>query len=231
MGTQLAYTNGPNAQPVIHVPTLIPPPAYAHVCPYIFRSADPSIQPESFGFLDTLGLKSIVLLSIEYPSKQLEVYCAKNHIEIHHFGIERRWPSPNNLESSSSASSHLFFSSQEINSFSVLESIVKDALELLLDVRNHPVLVTDIAGIFETGTLLGCLRKIQGWNLSSILFEYRSFAGSLARSANERFIEMFDTDLITMPPTEFVPDWLLPSQQFYVDESERSDSTSHGHSD
>jgi len=42
---------------------------------------------------------------------------------------------------------------------------------------------------------------------------------------------MFDTDLITMPPTEFVPDWLLPSQQFYVDESERSDSTSHGHSD
>ena len=144
MGTQLAYTNGPNAQPVIHVPTLIPPPAYAHVCPYIFRSADPSIQPESFGFLDTLGLKSIVLLSIEYPSKQLEVYCAKNHIEIHHFGIERRWPSPNNLESSSSASSHLFFSSQEINSFSVLESIVKDALELLLDVRNHPVLVTDM---------------------------------------------------------------------------------------
>ena len=144
MGPQLAYTNGPNAQPVIHVPTLIPPPAYAHVCPYIFRSADPSIQPESFGFLDTLGLKSIVLLSIEYPSKQLEVYCAKNHIEIHHFGIERRWPSPNNLESSSSASSHLFFLSQEINSFSVLESIVKDALELLLDVRNHPVLVTDM---------------------------------------------------------------------------------------
>ena len=46
------------------------------------------------------------------------------------------------------------------------------------------------AGIFETGTLLGCLRKIQGWNLSSILFEYRSFAGSLARSANERFIEV-----------------------------------------
>lgn len=43
--------------------------------------------------------------------------------------------------------------------------------------------------------------------------------------------QMFDTDLITMPPTEFVPDWLLPSQQFYVDGSERSDSTSHGHSD
>lgn len=144
MGTQLAHTNGPDIQPVIHVPTLIPPPAYAHVCPYIFRSADPSTQPESFAFLDTLGLKSIVLLSIEYPSKQLEMYCAKNHIEIYHFGIERRWPSPNKLGRDSSTSTHLFFSSHEINSFSVLESIVKDALQLLLDVRNHPVLVTDM---------------------------------------------------------------------------------------
>lgn len=73
--------------------------------------------------------------------------------------------------------------------------------------------------------MLGCLRKIQGWTLSSILVEYRSFAGALARSTNERFIEMFDTDLVTLPPTEFVPDWLLPPQQFFVD-SERSDSAS-----
>lgn len=240
---------GVESDPSIYVPTLIPPLMYAHVCPYIFRSADPSTQPESLAFLDTLALKSIVLLSLEYPSKQLESYCHKNHIEIYHFGIERRWPAPNLPEhGQTKPPSHMFFSSYEINSFSVFESIVKDALELLLDVRNHPVLVTDMyvlcssnlsSGIFETGTLLGCLRKIQGWSLSSILFEYRSFAGSFARSANERFIEvsirlltrqMFDTDLVTMPPVEFIPDWLLPPQQFYVDESERSDSASHSHS-
>ena len=94
------------------------------------------------------------------------------------------------------------------------------------------------AGIFETGTLLGCLRKIQGWNLSSIPLRLvgsemcirdRVYRGAFAYSFLQ--LQMFDTDLITMPPTEFVPDWLLPSQQFYVDESERSDSTSHGHSD
>ena len=39
--------------------------------------------------------------------------------------------------------------------------------------------------------------------------------------------QMFDPDLVTMPPIEFLPDWLLPPQQFYVDESERSDSASH----
>ena len=72
----------------------------------------------------------------------------------------------------------------------MLESIIKDGLETLLDTRFHPVLVLDTAGIFEAGTLLGCLRKMQGWNFASILVEYRSFAGSRSRSANERFIEV-----------------------------------------
>ena len=39
-------------------------------------------------------------------------------------------------------------------------------------------------------------------------------------------LKMFDVDLVTMPPAEIVPDWLLPPDQFYVDESERSDSAS-----
>lgn len=39
---------------------------------------------------------------------------------------------------------------------------------------------------------------------------------------------MFDVDLVRMPPAEFVPDWLLPPEQFYVDDSERSDSGSVG---
>lgn len=128
--------------------SLCTPPAFAHVCPHIFRSADPSGSPESLAFLETLGLRSVVLLSIEYPSAALEQYCAKNHVALHHFGIERRWPTANMGEGAHtprarSETSGLFLSSQEINSFSVLESIVKDGLEQLLDVRNHPVLVTD----------------------------------------------------------------------------------------
>lgn len=124
------------------------PPAFAHICPHIFRCADPTAQSGSFAFLETLGLRSVVLLSIEYPSTALEQFCAKNHAELHHFGIERRWPTPNVIGlreayGAPSKASSLFLSSHEINSFSVLESIVKDALQLLLDVRNHPVLVTD----------------------------------------------------------------------------------------
>lgn len=42
---------------------------------------------------------------------------------------------------------------------------------------------------------------------------------------------MFDTDLVALPSEEFLPDWLLPPEKFYVDERERSDSLSNGSSD
>lgn len=136
------------AQPKIDLTAVSTPPELAHVCPHVFRSGDPTSVPESFAFLASLGLRSIVLLSIEYPSNALQSFCTKNHVELHHFGIERRWPTPNmagmaQAYGTMSKANRLFMSPHEMNSFSVLESIVKDALELLLDVRNHPVLVTD----------------------------------------------------------------------------------------
>lgn len=53
---------------------------------------------------------------------------------------------------------------------------------------------------------MGCLRKIQQWHLSSIFEEYRRFAGSKVRLQNEQFIELFDTDLVTIPANP--PSWL-----------------------
>ncbi|KAJ5072004.1 tyrosine-protein phosphatase oca1-related [Anaeramoeba ignava] len=55
-------------------------------------------------------------------------------------------------------------------------------------------------------TLIGCLRKIQRWNLATIFEEYRRFAGSKVRLNNEQFIELFDTDLVQIP--EEPPSWL-----------------------
>lgn len=34
---------------------------------------------------------------------------------------------------------------------------------------------------------------------------------------------MFDTDIVTLPPAEYVPDWLLPPDQFFIDERELSE--------
>ena len=47
--------------------------------------------------------------------------------------------------------------------------------------------------------MVGCLRKLQRWNLSSIFEEYRRYAGSKVRLLNEQFIELFDTDLVSVP--------------------------------
>ena len=56
--------------------------------------------------------------------------------------------------------------------------------------------------------MVGCLRKLQGWNLTSTLEEYRRHAGPKIRLLNEQFIELFDTDLVNVPPG--APQWLHP---------------------
>ncbi|XVF30327.1 hypothetical protein REPUB_Repub16aG0047500 [Reevesia pubescens] len=65
-------------------------------------------------------------------------------------------------------------------------------LLLFTDVRNHPVLIHCKRGKHRTGSLVGCLRKLQNWCLSSVYEEYRHSAGIKSRTADLRFIETFD---------------------------------------
>ena len=87
------------------------------------------------------------------------------------------------------------------------EEIVLAALELILDRRNYPVMVMCNLGRHRTGTVIGCLRKLENWNLTSILEEYRRYAGSKVRVVNEQFIELFDTELVNIPQL-YKPEWL-----------------------
>lgn len=41
-------------------------------------------------------------------------------------------------------------------------------------------------GRHRTGTVIGCLRKLQRWNLASIFEEYRRHAGAKVRVLNEQ---------------------------------------------
>ncbi|KAH0855542.1 hypothetical protein HID58_007922 [Brassica napus] len=69
---------------------------------------------------------------------------------------------------------------------------VLSALRVLVDVRNHPVLIHCKQGKHRTGCLVGCLRKVQNWCLSSVLEEYQKCAGLKWRQRDLRFIEDFD---------------------------------------
>lgn len=51
-----------------------------------------------------------------------------------------------------------------------------------------------VAGLVQhrTGCLVGCLRKVQNWSLTSIFDEYRRFAGTKVRMLDQQFMELFD---------------------------------------
>jgi len=61
---------------------------------------------------------------------------------------------------------------------------------------------------------MGCLRRLQHWNFSSIIVEYRAYAGNKARYVNEQFIELFDIDWITLP--ESLPTWWIEQEEMWV---------------
>ncbi|KAJ3365129.1 Multidrug resistance protein 1 [Allomyces javanicus] len=80
------------------------------------------------------------------------------------------------------------------------------AAGMILNPRNYPLIIMCNLGRHRTGTVVGCLRKLQRWNLTSIFEEYRRYAGPKVRLLNEQFIELFDTDLCRVPVDP--PPWL-----------------------
>ena len=124
------------------------------------------------------------------PNKMVVSFYNDNNIKLIHLGLS-------SLDAKSVA--------KEL----VSEELIKEALELVLNVDTHPVMLICTSGIHQTGTLVGCLRRLQGYNLTSILEEYQSFSGNSTRFANEQFIELFDVDLVTLPPPDSLPSWFL----------------------
>lgn len=166
----------------------IPPQNFGLVEDNLYRSGQPNEL--NFPFLEKLGLKTIVFLAPEDPNRRFIDFIDDQDIVLHHLGCNS---TGNGWEALS-------------------EEVVLEALELLLDPRNYPLMVMCNLGRHRTGypsnpgTVVGCLRKLQNWNLTSILEEYRRYAGSKVRVLSEQFIELFDIDLVRIPQSH--PKWL-----------------------
>ncbi|KAK7276502.1 hypothetical protein RIF29_17642 [Crotalaria pallida] len=158
---------------------LIPPLNFAMVDNGIFRSGFP--EPSNFSFLQTLRLRSIIYLCPEpYPEANLE-FLKSNGIKLYHFGIEgHKEPFVN-----------------------IPEDTIREALKVVLDVRNHPVIIHCKRGKHRTGCLVGCYRKLQKWCLSSVFDEYQRFAAAKARVSDQRFVELFDISSMKHLPISF----------------------------
>ncbi|CAL9013668.1 unnamed protein product [Prunus brigantina] len=157
----------------------IPPLNFSMVDNGIFRSGFP--ESANFSFLQTLGLRSIICLCPEpYPEANVE-FLKSNGIKLFQFGIEG-------------------YKEPFVN---IPEDTIREALKVLLDVRNHPVLIHCKRGKHRTGCLVGCLRKLQRWCLTSVFDEYQRFAAAKARVADQRFMEMFDVSSLKHLPMPF----------------------------
>ena len=55
----------------------------------------------------------------------------------------------------------------------------------------------------RTGCVVGCLRKLQRWCLTSVFDEYQRFAAAKARVSDLRFIELFDVSSLKHLPASF----------------------------
>ncbi|CAO3644808.1 unnamed protein product [Mucor fragilis] len=160
---------------------LSPPEQFGIVEPGIYRSD--MLQQPHFSYLKQFGFKTLVMLSPELPNRVTTNFIEEGDIKLVHVGMATWKPT------------------QPSTWRPVSEELIKEGLELILDVETHPILIMCTSGIHETGTLVGCLRKLEGWNFSSIVTE---------------FIELFDLDLVTLPL--HLPAWFIDQQKMLADE-------------
>jgi protein tyrosine/serine phosphatase len=146
---------------------------YGMVTDHLHRSAMP--EPRHFGFLELLGIRSVIVLSPAAPSPELARWAADNGVRLLH---------PHSVQASKTTS--------------LSEQAAAELVSLLLShTLPAPALVTCPSGRYRTGLVVGCLRKAQQWNTAAILDEYRRFAEGRARLENEDFMEMFDVSLVS----------------------------------
>ncbi|KAF9172174.1 Tyrosine-protein phosphatase dsp1 [Mortierella sp. AD011] len=163
---------------------LCPPDNFNMVSTWIYRSSFP--KKKNFSFLKKLGLKSILTLILEdYPDQNMK-FLKENNVKLFQFGI----------------------AGNKEPFVQIPDDKICDALAVLLDRRNHPILIHCNKGKHRTGCLIGCLRKLQHWSHTSIFDEYRRFSHPKSRSMDQQFIELFDSrEAWKVIDPKWIPDW------------------------
>ncbi|KAK6499595.1 hypothetical protein TWF481_009960 [Arthrobotrys musiformis] len=144
------------------------PKNFSMVWPGVYRSSFPA--EANFSYLKMLKLKTVLTLIPEkYPQPNVE-FMQQNGIQHIQIGIR--------------ANKEPFV---EVP----LDKITR-AVSIILDKRNHPILIHCNKGKHRTGCIVGCLRKIQKWTLCNVFDEYRRFSHPKERVLDEQVIELWE---------------------------------------
>lgn len=149
---------------------VVPPLNFSPVETNIYRSGVP--LPFNHSFLRQLRLRTVLWLALEDPPDSLVKFCEDEGVELKGFAS----------------------STDEM----IPQKTIIEGIQLLLNGANHPILVCCGMGGHRTGALIGCFRKLQGWNLASVSEEYRRFTNNrgASRLLVELIVEQFDVRLI-----------------------------------
>ena len=143
---------------------------FAEVAPGVYRSSFP--QRINFEHLAELKLKTVLTLVSEEYTNEYKSFI--NSQGIRHVQITIP---PN----------------KGLSATIPLESMT-EALSLVSDTRNHPILVHCNKGKHRTGCVVGCYRKMCDWSMDKVITEYRYHAGAKARPLDEQYITEFDQE-------------------------------------
>ena len=164
---------------------LFPPLNFQYVENDLYRSAFPT--EINYDFLRTLNLRTMLILDESCPQSLLSFMDDSNiqpiFIDNSNANLPSKWNSP------------------------IGEAMVIKALEVLMQIEHYPVLITDKHGRTLSGTVVACMRKLQGWSQMSIFEEFRRYGGYKPQQRHEEFIESFDIELVS-EPTEETPFFL-----------------------
>lgn len=161
---------------------LQPPEKFGIIEPHLYRSAFPT--PDSFAHVRLLGLRTVINLSREALTRTTTAFFAEHNVLLVDVGLQV-WTHP-----ACEPISH---------------ELITEAMRYVFDRSYHPLLVMSSSGTHMVGALVGCLRRVQGWTLSSTLDEYRRYSAPSPRITTEQFIELWDCDLLTLPTN--LPEW------------------------
>ncbi|MCL7051745.1 hypothetical protein MKW94_026749 [Papaver nudicaule] len=122
-------------------------------------------EPCYFAFIQTLNLRSIVCLCLEpFPQETIKFLQANNIRDETAKSIRKRRK----------------------------RDMIDEALKVVLDERNHPILIHCRHGNHRSGIVVGCYRKLKhNWCLPCVLEEYQRLSGETARRSDMKFIENY----------------------------------------
>lgn len=172
---------GQTTTEVMHLPSL-----FGIVERQVFRSGYPT--PETFSFIKNLKLKMAINLLNNLPPAYKEFLDAE--------GIEYK---------------HMALKGNKENCEEMDRNQVAKAIHLIMDRRNHPILIHCRSGKHRTGALVGCIRMLQRWSLEQTCNEYVYFCKHKQRYVDKQHIERFDPRTLAplAPEIQYRPQWLV----------------------